>query len=79
MSLVKIDGNNGLIRDTRSKAILNTDRVGLEKYLAERDIALKQVQEKNELKDKVHKLETDMSEIKSLLQELVQMRTTNGN
>jgi hypothetical protein len=79
MSLVKIDGNNGLIRDTHSKAILNTDKVGLEKYLAEREIALKQIQEKNDLKDKVHKLETDMSEIKSLLQELVQMRTPNGN
>ena len=79
MSLVKIDGNNGLIRDTRSKAILNTDRVGLEKYLAEREIALKQMQEKNDLRDKVYQLETDMSEIKSLLQELVQMRTPNGN
>lgn len=79
MSLVKIDGNNGLVRDTHSKAILNTDRIGLEKYLAEREIALKQMQEKTELKDKVHKLETDMSEIKSLLQELVQMRTPNGN
>ena len=79
MSLVKIDGNNALVRDTHSKAILNTDRVGLEKYLAEREIALKQMQEKNELKDKVQKLETDMSEIKSLLQELVQMRTPNGN
>ena len=79
MSLVKIDGNNGLVRDTHSKAILNTDRTGLEKYMAEREIALKQMQEKTELKDKVHKLETDMSEIKSLLQELVQMRTPNGN
>ena len=79
MSLVKIDGNNSLVRDTHSKAILNTDRVGLEKYLAEREIALKQLQEKIELKDKVHKLETDMSEIKSLLQKLVQMRTPNGN
>lgn len=79
MSFVKIDGNNGLVRDTHSKAILNTDRTGLEKYMAEREIALKQMQEKTELKDKVHKLETDMSEIKSLLQELVQMRTPNGN
>jgi len=79
MSLVKIDGNNGLIRDTHSKAILNTDRVGLEKYLAEREIALKQLQEKNHLKDKVHKLETDMSEIKNMLYELTRMRTPNGN
>jgi|LauGreDrversion4_2_1035121.scaffolds.fasta_scaffold400228_2 hypothetical protein len=79
MSLVKIDGNNGLIRDTHSKAILNTDRVGLEKYLAEREIALKQLQEKNDLKDKVHKLETDMSEIKNMLYELTRMRTPNGN
>ena len=79
MPLVKIDGNNGLVRDTHSKAILNTDRVGLEKYLAEREIALKQLQEKNDLKDKVHKLETDMSEIKNMLYELTRMRTPNGN
>ena len=79
MPLVKIDGNNGLVRDTHSKAILNTDRIGLEKYLAEREIALKQLQEKNDLKDKVHKLETDMSEIKNMLYELTRMRTPNGN
>jgi hypothetical protein len=79
MPLVKIDGNNGLVRDTHSKAILNTDRIGLEKYLAEREIALKQIQEKNDLKDKVHKLETDMSEIKNMLYELTRMRTPNGN
>jgi hypothetical protein len=79
MSLVKIDGNNGLVRDTHSKAILNTDRVGLEKYLAEREIALKQLQERNDLRDKVHKLETDMSEIKNMLYELTRMRTSNGN
>ena len=79
MPLVKIDGNNGLVRDTHSKAILNTDRVGLEKYLAEREIALKQLQERNDLRDKVHKLETDMSEIKNMLYELTRMRTPNGN
>jgi hypothetical protein len=79
MSHIKVQGHSNLVRDTHSKAILNTDVAGLQRYLAEREYAEKQLREKEELRDKVNNLEKDMSEIKSMLYELTRMRTPNGN
>lgn len=55
------------IRDVHSKAILNTDKKGLNEYLMKRDIAKKQKDEQNETKDRLKKLEQDIQEIKELL------------
>lgn len=68
---VKIKENKDLIRDTESRALLNTNRNELETYYVERDIKIKELQEKQELENKVNKLEQDISEIKNLLQQLV--------
>ena len=68
---VQIKENKSLIRDTESGALLNTDRNELEAYYAERDIKIKEMQEKQALETKVNKLEQDISDIKSLLQQLV--------
>lgn len=68
---VQIKENKALIRDTESGALLNTDRNELEAYYAERDIKIKELQEKQALESKVNKLEQDISDIKSLLQQLV--------
>lgn len=69
--LVRIEDNPALIRDTTNRAILNTDKEGLEKYKAQRFLAKKKLQEQEEMKNKVEKLEQDISEIKNLLQQLV--------
>lgn len=69
--LVRIDNNPTLVRDTANRALLNTDKEGLEKYKAQRLIAKKKLQEQEEMKNKVEKLEQDISDIKSLLQQLV--------
>ena len=79
MKHIKVQGHDNLVRDSHSKAILNTDVAGLQRYLAERDIAEKQRREKQELVEKVNNLEKDMGEIKHLLHEIAKMRTTNGN
>jgi hypothetical protein len=79
MKHIKVQGHDNLVRDSHSKAILNTDVAGLQRYLAERDIAEKQRREKQELVEKVNNLEKDMSEIKNMLYELTRMRTPNGN
>lgn len=68
---VQIKENKDLIRDTESGALLNTNRNELEAYYAERDIKIKELQEKQVLESKVNKLEQDISDIKSLLQQLV--------
>jgi hypothetical protein len=66
--------NSKLVRDLHSKAILNTDRVGLEDYMMKRELAKKQQAEKEETKERLVKLENDMTEIKNLLHEIAQMR-----
>ena len=68
---VQIKENKDLIRDTENRALLNTNRGEFEAYYAERDIKIKELQEKQALESKVNKLEQDISDIKSLLQQLV--------
>lgn len=67
------------IRDIRSKAVLNTDKTGLQDYLSKREAARKQSQEQQEMKMRLNMVEEDMKEIKRLLQEIIQLRNVNGN
>lgn len=69
MKQVKIP-DTSFVRDIHSKAILNTDRKGLNEYLMKRDIAKKQQSEKIETKERLNKLEQDIQEIKELLLKL---------
>lgn len=71
--------DTALIRDIHSKAILNTDRTGLNDYLMKREIAKKQQAEQSETKMRLAKLEEDMSDIKNLLTQIAQMRKVNGD
>lgn len=75
---VRIDGTN-LVRDIESKALLNTDRAGLNKYLMDREVAKRQQSEQVETKNRLSRLEEDMSEIKSLLRQLAQQGMSNGS
>ena len=71
--------DTALIRDIHSKAILNTDKAGLNDYLMKREIAKKQQAEQVQTKDRLNKIENDMSEIKNLLVQLVNTGKLNGN
>ena len=74
MTIVTIKVNNKLVRDTHSKAVLNTDRNGLNEYLMKRELAKKETCEKSETKERLAKLETDMQDIKNLLIEIAALR-----
>jgi hypothetical protein len=78
MAHVRIE-DTALIRDIHSKAILNTDKAGLNDYLMKREIAKKQQTEQVQNRDRLTKLEEDMSEIKNLLVQLVNTGKLNGN
>ena len=66
MTLVKVD-DTSFVRDIHSKAILNTDRNGLNEYYMKRELAKRQAIEKQQDKARLDKLENDMQEIKQLL------------
>ena len=76
---VQIETNPNLIRDTNNGALLNTNREELIAYYTERDLKLKELQEKQTMQEKVVNLEKDITEIKDLLKQIVQMRTQDGN
>jgi hypothetical protein len=69
MTQVKVTDTT-FVRDIHSKAILNTDRKGLNEYLMKREIAKRQQNEQNETKNRLEKLEHDIHEIKELLLKL---------
>jgi len=75
---VKVE-NSPFVRDIHSKALLNTDTRGRDEYLMKRELAKKHQAEQAETKQKIEKLEEDVTEIKTLLRELVQMRKSDGN
>jgi hypothetical protein len=72
----KVKDHNHLIRDINSKAVLNTDKAGLNDYMMKREIAKKQKEEQSETKMRLAQLEEDMTEIKNLLIEIAGMRKT---
>ena len=70
----KVKDHDNFIRDMNSKAVLNTDRNGLQDYYQKREIAKKEQSEKIETKQRLAKIEEEMSEIKNLLREIAQIR-----
>ena len=75
----KVKDHDNLVRDMNSKAVLNTDRVGLQDYYLKRDSLKKEQSEKLETKQRIEKIEKDMSEIKELLREIAMKGNNNGN
>ena len=73
METIKIT-DTPFVRDMHSKAILNTDKKGLQEYLNRKEIAKKQNGEVQETKQRLSLIEDEMKEIKKLLLELNSMR-----
>jgi hypothetical protein len=79
MEYVPIEINRDLVRDVSNRALLNTNLEELKTYYAERDLRLKELEEKQTMEQKVNKLEQDITDIKDMLREIVQMKASNGN
>jgi predicted nuclease with TOPRIM domain len=79
MEYVPIEINRDLVRDVSNRALLNTNLEELKTYYAERDLRLKELEEKQTMEQKVNKLEEDIKDIKNMLREIVQMKAPNGN
>ena len=68
----RVRDHENLVRDMNSKAVLNTDRLGLQDYLQKRELAKRELSEKAETKQRLAKIEEEMAEIKFLLREIAQ-------
>lgn len=77
-NLVPVEDST-FVRDIHSKAILNTDRAGLQNYYVQRDLYKKEQAEKLQANNRLTQLEEDMSEIKAMLRQLVSKEMSNGS
>ena len=74
MAYLKVKDHENLVRDTYSKAILNTDRKALEEYYSKVEFLKKQKAEEEETKMRIANLERNMEEIKNLLCDIAALR-----
>lgn len=70
MKYLKVRNHENLVRDSHSKAVLNTDRAALEDYYAKLRVEKKQRMEQQLTQQRIATLEQDMSEIKDLLKQI---------
>ena len=72
-------GYSGLVRDTETNAIINTDSSAIQRAREQKELRkLKRIEE-SELKAKVDTLESDVSEIKQMLTELIYRSNRNSD
>lgn len=64
---VPVKGHSGLVRDTESNALINVDKTAIERAREKKEAKRKKRQEEIKLKQRVASLESDISEIKTML------------
>ena len=64
---VKLENENSFVKNTKNLALINQDIAGLKEYKANKDTSNKMMQ----LSDEINTMKSEISEIKSLLQLLV--------
>lgn len=68
----KVDGHPNLIRDLKTNAIINTDKVSLDSYTIAK-------QKKEQEVKRIDTIENDLNELKSSIDEIKQLLRTLAN
>ena len=71
MNYHKVKDNSHLVRDPKTGAILNTNSLDYDKYVAQRKVKNKEHQKTENIERDISTLRQELDEIKSLLRELV--------
>ena len=67
---LKVEGHAGLVRDTRTGAILNTNKTEYENYLRQKEAVEKRTLESKQISqhtEEINNIKTELSEIKQML------------
>ena len=66
-----VTGHADLLRDAKSKSIVNVNHSEYQKYIARRDAKKRESEKTDNIEEDLANLKSEMNEIKSLLKELV--------
>ena len=69
---VKVAGHDGLVRDTSSMAIVNTNAGDYERYIAQRNAAQSRQEQLDRHEKDINTIKEDIAEIKALLLSIYQ-------
>jgi len=64
---VKLEGEDRFVKNVRNRSLINTDIIGLKDYKNKKELS----NQVNAITGEINTMKTEMSEIKSLLQQLV--------
>jgi hypothetical protein len=70
--LIRVQDHDNLRRDPVSGAIIDIDTRGYNNYLSQREARLKQHQRYQQLEDRINNIDSDLSDIKTLLTRLLE-------
>lgn len=68
---VPVKGHSGLVRDTESNALINVDKTSIQQAREKKELRQKKRQEDQELYQRVESIESDITEIKKMLEMIV--------
>lgn len=71
MEYAKVEGHSYLLRDSNTNSIVNTNMVEYQEYLNRRNVKASENQKVQTIEEEVYNIKNDISEIKSLLKELL--------
>jgi hypothetical protein len=71
MEYSKVEGHSHLLRDSKTNSIINTNMIEYQEYLNRRSIKTDENQKVKTIEEEVYNIKNDISEIKSLLKELL--------
>ena len=71
MKHIKVEGHVNLVRDSNTKAILNTDTNEYNNYIALRDFKKNENEKIKSIEEDVASIKNDLNDIKDLLKEII--------
>jgi len=70
--MVRVDGHSGLVRDSKSGAIININSIEIEKAKLVKKIQRKAAQDDEQLRTEVKTLQNEVTDIKTLLNKILE-------
>ncbi len=68
---IKVEGHPGLVRDKASQAIINTNKEEYKNYLYARQKKIEELNRMEEVESKIENINNELSEIKSLMNKIL--------